>query len=127
MAIYGKGLMNDIINKLPFELHIPWYNYCGPGTRYVERIERGDKGINPLDEACKEHDGFYHNNDNTKERHKADLILANKAWNRVKSKDANFKERVAAYGITNAMKAKIKLGMGINSQAINMQKKLWKI
>jgi len=28
----GRGLVNKIINKLPFELHIPGYSYCGPGT-----------------------------------------------------------------------------------------------
>lgn len=28
----GKGLVNRLINKLPFELHIPGCQYCGPGT-----------------------------------------------------------------------------------------------
>lgn len=27
----GKGLINKIIDKLPFELHVPSYQYCGPG------------------------------------------------------------------------------------------------
>lgn len=27
----GKGLLNKIIDKLPIELHVPSYQYCGPG------------------------------------------------------------------------------------------------
>lgn len=27
----GSGLVNKLIDKLPFELHLPGYNYCGPG------------------------------------------------------------------------------------------------
>lgn len=27
----GNGLLNKIIDKLPFELHVPSYQYCGPG------------------------------------------------------------------------------------------------
>jgi len=35
------------------------YSFAGPGTRYKERIKRGDVGINPLDRASKEHDRVY--------------------------------------------------------------------
>lgn len=27
----GSGLVNKLIDKLPVELHLPGYNYCGPG------------------------------------------------------------------------------------------------
>jgi hypothetical protein len=54
----GKGLINDIINALPFELHVPGYNYLVPGTKLSEQLARGDEGINPLDEAAKENDIF---------------------------------------------------------------------
>lgn len=27
----GVGLVDKLIDKLPFELHLPGYNYCGPG------------------------------------------------------------------------------------------------
>ena len=55
----GKGLGNKIINNLPFELHLPGYQYCGPGTKLTEPLARGDPGINPLDAACKDHDIAY--------------------------------------------------------------------
>lgn len=35
------------------------YNYCGPFTKLDERLARGDKGINELDEVCKQHDIAY--------------------------------------------------------------------
>src|SRR6185436_3109197 len=46
-------------------------------------------------------------------RNKADQILEWKAWYRVKSPDASLGEKTAAYAVTNIMKAKRKMGMGI--------------
>ena len=48
----GSGLVNGIINRLPFEIHVPGYQFCGPGTRLLKQLARGDKGVNPLDAAC---------------------------------------------------------------------------
>lgn len=58
-VIGGGGLLNRVINKLPFELHLPGYQFCGPGTKLQARLNRGEKGINPLDAACREHDIAY--------------------------------------------------------------------
>jgi hypothetical protein len=41
------------------EKHIPGYNFCGPGTQVKERLERGDMGVNDLDNACRLHDVEY--------------------------------------------------------------------
>ena len=123
----GKGLLNRIINKLPFELHLPGYQYYGPGTKLAKRLARGDPGINnPLDTACKEHDISYSKNrENIEVRNSADRVLADEAWQRVFSKDASIGERVAAVAITNVMNAKSKLGMGLkkNRKAFSMKKK----
>ena len=101
----GRGLVNNLLNRLPFELHIPGYQYCGPGTKLAKRLARGDPGINPLDSACKEHDIAYsQNRENVQARNDADKILAEKAWKRVKSKDATLGEKTAAYAVTNVMK-----------------------
>lgn len=110
----GYGLVNKLINKLPFELHIPGYNYCGPGTKLAARLARGSKPINGLDSACQEHDIAYSKNkENISARHAADNVLADKAWQRVKARDASFGEKAAAYAVTNTMKLKSKLGMGL--------------
>lgn len=108
----GGGLINKLIDILPFETHIPGYRYCGPGTKLEERLKRGDPGINPLDEACKQHDISYSKNPETSERNKADLVLADEAWKRVTASDSSLAERIAAYGVTNTMKLKAKVGGG---------------
>ncbi len=74
----GRGLINKVINKLPFEIHAPGYQFCGPGTRLEKRISKGQLGIDPLDAACREHDIAYSKNrDNIRARSEADRVLAN--------------------------------------------------
>jgi len=122
-AIEGSGLLNDIINKLPVELHAPrnWkfdtYNFCGPGTKLAERLGRGDKGVNPLDEACKQHDIWYRDHRKPEDRSVADKVLQKAAWDRVTSNDANLNERSVALATTGAMWLKRKLGMGLGTSA----------
>lgn len=114
-TVKGSGLIGTVLNKvidaLPIELHLPGgYRYCGPGTRLKERLARGDPGINGLDEACKEHDIAYSLYKDDFKRKLADQRLAERAWKRAKSSDASLGERVAAWSVTTAMKAKSKLG-----------------
>ena len=109
----GRGFLNTLINRLPFETHVPGYQFCGPGTKLEKRLSRGDRGINLLDSACRDHDIAYLNN-NLNKRHEADKILENRAWERVKANDSSKKEKAVAYMVTNAMKAKRKMGMGCN-------------
>lgn len=112
----GSGIVNSLINRLPIELHIPGYQYCGPGTKVRKRVKRGDQGVNPLDAACKKHDLAYLDNlDNLDARHKADYDLEQSAWKRVQSKDASASEKGAAWLVTNIMKAKQRFGMGVSS------------
>ena len=112
-AKYGESLFNSVINKLPFELHIPGYQFCGPGTRLQERVARGERGINPLDAACREHDIAYSQSKDLAHRHVADQTLAKRALERVISKDARLGERATASAVWAAMKAKTKFGMGV--------------
>lgn len=119
----GKGLLNTLINKLPLELHLPGYQYCGPGTKLRQRLARGDPGINLLDQACKEHDISYSKFKNTSDRHIADRILTEKAWQRVKSGDASLGEKANALLVTNLLKAKTKFGMGCSKNKDKKPKK----
>lgn len=113
MKIYrGYGVLDTAIDRLPFELHIPGYRFCGPGTKLRKRLARGDKGINYLDESCKEHDIVYDTYSDPRHRHEADQLLANRAFERVRSSDASIGEKLAALAVGSAMKAKVKLGMG---------------
>jgi hypothetical protein len=112
----GRGLLNRAINALPFELHIPGYQFCGPGTRLEKRLARGDPGINPLDAACREHDIAYSRSNDLTERHAADEILAERARRRIVARDSTLRERAAATAVWAAMKAKTKIGMGMKTK-----------
>lgn len=116
----GRGLIGNLLNKavdiLPIELHVPGYQYCGPGTKLSKRLQRGDSGINKLDAACKEHDIIYSKYRDTENRSKADRELAEKAWQRVKARDSSIGEKAAAWALTNIMKAKSKFGSGIKKR-----------
>lgn len=113
--VRGKGLVNWAIKNVPFEMHIPGYQYCGPGTKLNKRLARNDPGINPLDRACKEHDISYSKFKNTDQRNIADKILAERAWQRVKASDSSLSERAAGLAITNIMKTKAMMGMGMGN------------
>jgi hypothetical protein len=130
----GKGFsLNSFVNNLPIELHqfaergedVPGgsfnnqqkYSYCGPGTKYEQRVREGYKGINELDRMCKLHDKFYNDNTDTKTRnisdialaHRADEIARNLVYDDAQRKDANF--------ISGIMKAKARFGLGITKQS----------
>lgn len=122
-VVKRKGFVNSVINKLPIELHLPGYQYCGPGTKLDSRLARGDPGINPLDRACKEHDIVYSQKKAIDDRHIADKILATKAWERVKSKDADLNERANALLVSNIMNLKAKFGMGVKKEGKVKNKK----
>ncbi|KAL4105041.1 hypothetical protein QTP88_012102 [Uroleucon formosanum] len=98
-------------------LLIRCYQYCGPGTNLKKRLARGDKGINLLDSACREHDIAYEQSNSIADRNKADYILEQRAWDRFKSKDSSLKEKAVAWGVTTAMKAKRKIGGGCGFKA----------
>lgn len=116
----SKDIVGTVVNKsidlLPVELHLPGYQYCGPGTKLTQRLRRGDPGINKLDAACKDHDIAYSKYSDSSNRAKADRILAERAWERAKSNDASFSERLAAYAVTGVMNTKSKLGRGIKKR-----------
>lgn len=111
-TLSGEGLINSTINNLPFELHLPGYSYCGPGTKLKARLARGDQPINKLDSYCKEHDIQYSKHKDLEKRHQADKYLQERAWERFKAGDSSFGEKGAAWTVTTVMKAKRKLGMG---------------
>lgn len=115
LSLYNnKELLEKFIDHLPVELHWPGYHFLGPGTKLEERLQKGDKGINPLDEAAKQHDIAYASSKDIRNRLRADKVLEYKAWDRVNSSDAPFfGEKVPAYVTTNMMKVKGLLGAGL--------------
>jgi hypothetical protein len=118
----GSAIVNKLIDKLPIELHLPGYNFCGPGTKLTKRLARGDSGVNLLDSACKVHDIAYSETTDLNKRHEADKVLIEKARERLKAKDSSFGEKAAAATVLGIMKAKVKLGMGSRKRSKRSKK-----
>ena len=64
--------IQKLIEKTGKEFHWPKMNYLGPGTRLQERLKRGDRGVNRLDELAKIHDIDYSKAKSLKDKWKAD-------------------------------------------------------
>jgi len=116
--------LNNVINALPFELHIPGYQFCDPGTHLEKRLARDDQSINPLDAACREHDIAYSHSNDLAERHVADKILAEKAQKRIIARNSTLGERAVAAAVWAAMKAKTKIGMGMKTKKKTAKKRV---
>lgn len=89
-----------------------------------KRLSRGDKGINPLDAACKDHDIAYMSK-NSSDRYDADKKLQKAAMKRLIAKDASLGERATAVGVALSMKAKrllTKKGKGLKTKTKTIRK-----
>ena len=102
----GTGLLNTLINKLPFELHLPTYRYCGPGTRLGERLARGDAPVNSLDAACRAHDIAYSASSRVADRNRADRELRDRARQIAQSGEASLTERLLSRAVAGVMDIK---------------------
>ncbi|XP_025416692.1 uncharacterized protein LOC112687920 [Sipha flava] len=94
--------------RKPRETHFPGYHFCGPGTNFLKRTSLGQLGVNKLDEACRLHDMVYTNSVDLYLRTEADKQLEMQAWERVTAPDSSYKEKFAAWMVTNIMKLKRK-------------------
>ena len=118
-----KGFsLNNLINNLPIEFHqyaekgeyVPGgsfndqqkYSFCGPGTRYDQRVREGYKGINELDKMCKLHDQFYNENKDTKDRNISDVALAHRADEIARDSNFDDVQRKDADSFLGIMKTK---------------------
>ena len=61
-ADVGKGVVNKLINNLPFEAHLPGHNFTGPGTKLNRRLNEDltpkpwSIPINRVDDSAYRHD-----------------------------------------------------------------------
>ncbi len=92
----GRGFFNNILDKLPIELHVPGFEYLGPGTNYNLKQEKGIKPADKLDEFAMNRDKFYSENKNLKKRLEADYVLQRQARKRITAPDASLGEKLAA-------------------------------
>lgn len=129
----GEGF-TDVIGQYIGELHLPAnkgenvpdgsfnnqrnYSYCGPGTKYEQRVREGYKGINELDAMCKLHDKFYTDNSDTKTRNISDVALAHRASEIANDSRYDSDQRKDANFVAMIMKNKARFGLGINSKNV---------
>ena len=135
----GDGFsMNDLINNLPIEFHqyadrgenvpggsfndLQKYSFCGPGTKYEQRIREGYRGINELDQACNLHDQFYNETSDTKLRNLSDIALDKKA-DVIATINQDPTQRKDAKFISGIMKTKAALGLGLAQSSQSNQSK----
>jgi Domain of unknown function (DUF5679)/Phospholipase A2-like domain len=130
----GGGVGNTIIKAIGKlgELHLPAskgenvpdgsfnnqfkYSYCGPGTKYEQRIREGYKGINELDSMCKLHDKFYDEHLDTSSRNVSDIALAHRANEIANDPRFDAEQRRDARLVATVMKGKAKFGLGQKSK-----------
>ena len=68
------SFLNTLVNKLPFEMHLPGHNFTGPGTKLYKRLNRDGTPkewsipINRVDNAAYYHELWYSKHDDTKTR-----------------------------------------------------------
>ena len=73
-AVTRGRFLNTLVNKLPFEMHLPGHNFTGPGTKLYKRLNSDGTPkkwripINRVDNAAYHHDLCYSKHDDTKTR-----------------------------------------------------------
>ena len=68
----GKLDIQKLIEKTGKEFHWPGMNFAGHGTHLEKRLNRGDRGVNRLDEIAQIHDIDYSKAKNLTDKWKAD-------------------------------------------------------
>ena len=68
----GGNFLNTLVNNLPFDMHLPGYNFIGPRTKPYKRLNSDGTPkawsipINRVDDAAYHHDLCYSKHDDTK-------------------------------------------------------------
>lgn len=112
----GNGFdIVKLINKLPFQFHLPGHNYTGPGTHLELNIEKQKKPTNKLDSNAMTHDIKYNEYKDLESRHEADKVLGDSAMEIVTNSDSSLKEKAEGLLVNGMMNVKRMIGMGVGS------------
>lgn len=92
------------------ELHLPGYNYCGPGTNVFRRQRSQVQPVNALDRACLLHDLDTESRGPQRARTKKQIRASDKRLEKssliiAKNPKTGKNERKAAWIVYNAMRA----------------------
>jgi hypothetical protein len=121
----GGSILNSVINKLPFELHLPGHNFTGPGTRLDKRLNADETPkdwsmpVNRVDNASYHHDLCYAKNQDTKTRNQVcDKTMLGELEGIV---NPSLRERLDRAIVEKIINTKVNFGLGILKKAPNGQ------
>ena len=110
------SFLNTLVNKLPFEMHLPRHNFTGPRRKLYKRLNpvgtpmEWSIPINSVDNATYHHDLCYSKHDDTKTRNE----VCDKAMLAELSGIMNptLRERIDKSIVGKLNKAKVNFGLG---------------
>ena len=112
----GGSFLNTLVNKFPFEMHLPGHNFIGPGTKLYKRLNQDGTPkewslpIDRVDNAAYHHDLCYSKHDDTKTRNEAcDKTMLGEWSGNV---NPTLRERIDKSIVGKLFKAKGNFGLG---------------
>ena len=112
----GVSLLNTLVNKLPFEIHLTGHNFTGPGTKLYKRLnpdgtpKEWSVPINRVDNAAYHHDLCYSKHDDTKTRNEVcDKTMLGELNGIV---NPTLRERIDKSIVGKLINAKVNFGLG---------------
>ena len=114
--VTGGSFLDTLVNKLPFEIHLPGHNFTGPRTKLYKRLnsdgtpKKWSIPINKVDNASYHHDLCYSKHDDTKTRNElCDKTMLGEL-NEIVS--PTLRERIDKSIVEKLIKAKVNFGLG---------------
>ena len=121
--VRGGSMMNKIINKLPFEMHLPGHNFTGPGTNLKKRLnldltpKEWSKPVNRVDDAAYRHDVCYLMNKDTQTRN--NVCDKNMLGELDGIYNPTLRERLDKSLVDKIIGTKMRFGMGVGGKKSN--------
>ena len=111
----GGSFLNSLVNKLPFEMHLPGHNFTGPGTKLYKILNSDGTPkewsipISRVDSAAYHHDLCYSKHDDTKTRNEVcDKTILGELNGTV---NPTLRERIDNSIVGKLIKAKVNFGL----------------
>ena len=111
----GGSFLNTLVNKLPFEMHLPGHNFTGPGTKLYKILnpdgtpKEWSIPLNRVDSAACHHDLSYSKHDDTKTRNEVcDKTMPGELNGIV---NPTLRERIDRSIFLNLINAKVNFGL----------------
>ena len=115
-GVAGGSFLNTLVNKRPFEMHLPEHNFTGSGTKFYKRLNPDETpkewriSIDRDDNAAYDHDWCYSKHDDTKSRNEfCDKTMLDELSGIV---NPTVRERIDKAMVGKLINAKVNFGLG---------------